>query len=92
MYNRALVRIFTFQNITGRFGTFFYENRTVRCGAVRVSLFLESYGAVRWGFSPLRCDAVRMTFFEDLAVRCGTVRLSAEQLFPTVWLSVNRIS
>ena len=71
---------------------FFCENRAVRCGAVRFSLFSKSYGAVRCGFSPWRCGEVRITFFEDRTVRCGAVRLTVEQLFPTVRLSVHRSS
>ena len=73
-------------------------------GAVRCVfhyIFGESYGAVRRGFhffKIIRC-AVRI-FFLNVAVRCGlcssrivrcdVVRLSVEQLFPTVRLSVHR--
>ena len=67
---------------------FLFENGTVRCGAVFT--FSKPYGAVRGGFSLKRCGAVRIIFFKNRTVRCGAVRLSHEQLFSTVRLSVHR--
>ena len=57
-----------------------------------VFTFSNSYGAVRCGFSlyVVRCGAD--LFFQESydAVRCGAERLSFQQLFPTVRLSVHR--
>ena len=71
--------VFYFRNHTVLFGAVFIVLRIVPCGAVRFSLCLN--GAVR-------CGAVRIIF--SRIIRCGTVRLSVEQLFPTVRLSVHR--
>ena len=65
-----------------------------------VFLFSKSHGAVRCGvyfLRILRCGAdslldgaVRCGLCFSRIVRCGAVRLSAEQFFPTVLLSVHR--
>ena len=54
----------------------FFDDRTLRCGADFT--FSKSYGAVRYEL-----------YFSRI-VRYGAVRLSVEQLFPTVRLSVLR--
>ena len=50
---------------------FWGGNHTVRCGAVII-------------FKSIRCGAVRCGLHFSNIIRCGGVRLSVEQLFPTV--------
>ena len=74
-----------------RFGSVrlsFFKTRTVRCGAVFT--FSKSYGAVRCGVVFLFYGAEGCGLYFLIIVRFGTVRLSVEELFPTVWSSVHR--
>ena len=84
--------VFHFRTNTVRFGAVIIFLRIVRCGAVRCGCHFVQKHTVRCSVAFLlnRCGAVRCGRYFSRIVRCGAVRLSVEQLFPTVRLSLHR--